>query len=127
MPNISKTSDILRMVKIIKAPIKKSELAEIAEEGFGDMVKAVVDVTQEIMAIGGELHADEEVVLSEQEGSKRTDTWGINIYPEKSEEEWIEFDSMVNLKPAQENRSRSVESPEIREKIKNIVRKLIIE
>ena len=127
MPNISKTSDILRMVKIIKAPIKKSELAEIAEEGFGDMVKAVVDVTQEIMAIGGELHVDEEVMLSEQEGSKRTDTWGINIYPEKSEEEWIEFDSMVNLKPAQENRSRSVESPEIREKIKNIVRKLIIE
>lgn len=127
MPNISKTSDILRMVKIIKAPIKKSELAEIAEEGFGDMVKAVVDVLQEIMAIGGELHADEEVMLSEQEGSKRTDTWGINIYPEKSEEEWIEFDSMVNLKPAQENRSRSVESPEIREKIKNIVRKLIIE
>lgn len=127
MPNISKTSDILRMVKIIKAPIKKSELAKIAEEGFGDMVKAVVDVLQEIMAIGGELHADEEVMLSEQEGSKRTDTWGINIYPEKSEEEWIEFDSMVNLKPAQENRSRSVESPEIREKIKNIVRKLIIE
>jgi len=115
------------MVKIIKAPIKKSELTEIAEEGFGDFVKAVVDITQEIMAVGGELHADEEVMLSEQEASKRADTWGINIYPEKSEREWIEFDSMVNLKPAQGNRSRSVEDSGIREKIKNIVRKLIIE
>jgi len=114
------------MVRIVKAPIKKSELLEIAEEGFGDFVKAVVDIAQEIMAVGGELHADEEAMLSEQEESKRMDTWGINIYPEKSEEEWIEFDSMVNLKPAQGNRSRSVEDPEIREKIKNIVRKLII-
>ena len=115
------------MIKVIKAPIKKSELAEIAKEVFGDMIKVVVDVEQEIMAIGAELHADEEVVLSEQESSKRADTWGINIYPEKSEEEWIEFDSMVNLKPAQGNRSRSVENSEIREKIRKIVRKLIIE
>ena len=70
--------------KVVKNPIKKSELLEIANEGFGDLVKAVVDVKREIMAIGGELHADEEVLLTEQEGSKRENTWGINIYPEKS-------------------------------------------
>jgi len=114
-------------IKIIKQSIVKSELLEIAKDGFGDFVKAVVDVEQEIMAVGGELHADGEVLLAEKENSKREDTWGINIYPGKPEEEWIEFDSMVNLKPAQRNRSRSVESPEIREKIVKIVSKLITE
>jgi len=114
-------------IKIIKTPIKRSELAEIAKEGFGDIVKAVADVGQEIMAVGGELHADEEVVLSEQMNSKRENTWGFNIYPEKFESEWIEFDSMVNLKPQFGNRSRNVESEETREKIRKIVRKLIID
>jgi len=113
-------------IKIVKSPIKKSELLEIASEEFGDIVKAVVDVEQEIMAIGGELHADEEVLLIEG-GSKRENTWGITIYPEKSEEEWLEFDSMINLKPIFGNRSRDIENPQIKEKIKKIVKKLIVE
>ncbi len=112
-------------IRIVKTTIKKSELLEIASEGFGDIVKAVVDVGQGIMAVGGELHADEEVLLTENEGSRRENTWGINIYPQKSENEWIEFDSMVNLKPHFGNRSRDVENPEIREKIRDIVKKLI--
>lgn len=99
----------------------------MANEEFGDLVKAVVDVQQEIMAIGGELHADEETLLSEQHESKREDTWGINLYPKKPESEWIEFDSMVNIKPQHGNRSRDVENLEIRETIKKIVKKLILE
>jgi hypothetical protein len=114
-------------IKIIKDSISRQELVKMANEEFGDLVKAVVDVERGIMAVGGELHADEEVVLTEKEGSKREHTWGINIYPQKSEPEWIEFDSMINLKPHYGNRSRDVESPEIREKIKSIVSKLIIE
>ncbi|HXF44032.1 MAG TPA: DUF5674 family protein [Candidatus Paceibacterota bacterium] len=114
-------------MKIIKSPIKKLELEEIAREEFGDVVKAVVDVEKEIMAVGGELHADEETVLNEKEGSRREDTWGINIYPKKPAEEMIEFDSMINLKPHFGNRSRDVENPEIKDKIKKVVRKLIID
>lgn len=114
-------------IKIIKNSINKKELIAIANEGFGDLVKAVVDVSQGIMAVGGELHADEEVILTEKEGSKRENTWGINIYPGRSEKEWIEFDSMINLKPHYGNRSRDVEDPKIKEKIKNIVRTLIID
>ncbi len=98
---------------------------QIAKEGFGDLVKAVVDLEQEIMAVGGELHADEEVLLMEKEGSKRENTWGINIYPERGEADWVEFDSMINLKPAQGNRSRMVENSEVQEKIKQIVGKLV--
>ena len=114
-------------IKIIKDSISHQELIEIANEGFGDFVKVVVDVEQGIMAIGGELHADEEVVLTEKENSKREHTWGINIYPKKSENEWIEFDSMINLKPHYGNRSRDVENHQIKEKIKNIVKKLVVD
>ena len=47
-------------IKIIRESIPKTELNEMAKEQFGDMVKAVVDMEQRIMAIGGELHSDEE-------------------------------------------------------------------
>lgn len=114
-------------ISIVKNPIKKPELVKIAGEVFGDVIKAVVDIERGIMAVGGELHADEEVLLTEQEGSRREHTWGINIYPKKSADEMIEFDSMVNLKPHYGNRSRYVEDAEIREKIRQIVQKLIIE
>lgn len=112
-------------LRIIKNLITKAELAETAAGQFGDLVKAVVDVEQEIMAIGGELHADGEAALLEQ-GSRQNDLWGINLYPDKSEEEWIEFDSMINLRPSQDNRSRGVEDHKIREKIKQIIKKLVI-
>lgn len=112
-------------IKIIKSPVKKSELEEIARKEFGDVVKAVVDTENEIMAVGGELHSDEEVLLQEQENSQREHLWGINLYPQKSEEEWIEFDSMINLKPALGNRSREVENLETKELIRRIVKNLI--
>ena len=73
---------------------------------------------------GGELHSDEESLLLE-EGSKQKNLWGINIYPNKSGEELIEFDSMINLRPSQGNRSRDVLDPTARQKIKEIVTQLI--
>ena len=112
-------------IKIIKSPITREELKHIASEGFGELVKVVVDLEQEIMAVGGELHADEETLLIDQEGSQREYTWGINIYPDKTGDDFIEYDSMVNLKPSFGNRTRSVENKEIREQIKKIVGTLI--
>jgi hypothetical protein len=113
-------------IKIIKDAISKKELSEMANEEFGNLVKAVVDINQGIMAIGGELHADEEVLLSEECGSKREDTWGINLYPFNGESDFIEFDSMINLKPAYGNKTRGVENLDTRENIKEIANKLII-
>ena len=112
-------------IKIIKDSISKKELTDIAEAQFGSFMKAVVDVNQEIMALGGEMHADGEAVLMEKEGSKREDVWGINLYPEKEGEELIEFDSMINIKPFCNNRSRNIEDLKTREKIRAIVNKLI--
>lgn len=114
-------------IQIVREKISKKELREIADKQFGDVVKAVVDIRQGIMAVGGELHADEEVVLTEQEQSQREYTWGINIYTQKSGDEFIAFDSMINIKPAFGNRSRTVENADIQEKIKGIVKKLMSE
>ena len=109
-----------------KNKVAISTLGEMAKKMFGNLVKAVVDIKQEIMAIDGELHADEEVLLTES-GSKRADVWGINFYPEYfGQENFVEFDSMINLKPFLGNRNRGVDDPEIRKKILEIVGNLVI-
>ena len=112
-------------IVIIKEPITRAELKKIAEKRFGDLVKAAVDIEQEIMAVGGEFHMDEQTVLHEESGSKQQDVWGINIYPDRTGDEFIEFDSMINLKPNLGNRSRDVEDPKIKDQIRQIVNKLV--
>ena len=101
-----------------------NDLKLMAQNGFGNMVKAVVDVEREIMAVDGELHADEEALLFDN-GSQQHNLWGINIYPELGGADLIEFDSLINIRPSQGNRSRGVENPEIREKIVRVVNRLI--
>jgi hypothetical protein len=110
----------------VREPITLEELRSLAQEQFGDMVKAVVDVERGIMAIGGELHADEEGALLDQD-SRQADLWGINLYPDAAGAERIEFDSMINVRPAQGNRSRSVEDAARRERIQDIVNLLVRE
>jgi len=110
--------------KIVEKNIDIKELIRIGEEGFGDMVKGVVDIEKEIMAVGGELHADEEAILLSS-GSKQEHLWGINLYPQKKDEEFIEFDSVINLKPSQGNRSRGIEIPQIQKRVKEIVERFI--
>jgi hypothetical protein len=111
-------------MKIIDKEITIQELKEMAEKMFGNLVKAVVDVEKEIMAVDAELHADEEAFLLEN-GSKQENLWGINLYPEISGDDFVEFNSMINLRPAQGNRSRGIDDVKIQEKIKSIVNKLV--
>ena len=111
-------------IEIIRSPITPADLTEKAKELFGDMIKAVVDTKRRIMAIGGELHADEERALLE-DGSLQTHLWGINLYTDLTHPDWIEFDSMINLRPNQGNRTRSVEDPAIRDEITEVVRDLV--
>lgn len=112
------------MMKIISKKIPLVQLKNMAKKSFGNLVKAVVDVEKKIMAIDGELHADEEALLLEK-GSKQENLWGINLYPEIDSADWIEFDSMINLRPASGNRSRGVDNPQLRKKITIIVNQLI--
>jgi hypothetical protein len=105
--------------------IKLEELSKMAEDMFGDLVKGVVDVSRDMMVVDAELHADEEALLIEQ-GSDQADLWGINLYPELEGDNFVEFDSMINLRPSRCNRSRGVEDPAIRERILRIVKDLVI-
>ena len=91
---------------------------------FGDMIKAVVDVKQGLLGLDAELHADIEKELLAQ-GSMQADLWGINLYPEMDGEDLIEFDSLINIRPYQGNRSRDVQDPTVRKQIIDIVNRLI--
>lgn len=112
-------------IQIISEPITSEQLKIVAIERYGDLVKAVVDVELGIMAIGGEMHADEESVLLER-GSAQANLWGINIYPDKPREKMIEYDSIINIRPRQNNRSRGVDDLEQQKRITDVVLKLVI-
>ncbi len=111
--------------KIIRDGITREELRALAREQYGDLIKAVVDVAQGIMGVGGELHVDIQSLLIREAGSHGDTTWGINLYLDQTSDDFIEFDSMVNLKPLLGNRTRGVESEEIQEKVRAIVARLI--
>jgi uncharacterized protein DUF5674 len=116
--------DLLMGATLVSEPISIQQLREAGEELFGDMVKAVVDVEKEVMAVGAELHADEEAFLLER-NSRQEDLWGINLYMNSTMSEMVEFDSLINIRPRQNNRSRGVEDAVLRERITEIVRKLV--
>ncbi|PYP41261.1 MAG: hypothetical protein DMD48_00745, partial [Gemmatimonadetes bacterium] len=111
-------------MEIIRRPIPRAHLASLAEAQFGDMVKGVVDVERRVLAIGGELHSDEEAALIE-DGSTQEHLWGINLYPTEKDEAWLEFDSMINVRPSQGNRSRNVEDGRLQDRIRQIVSALV--
>jgi len=111
-------------MKILDAVMTAAELKGIAAEMFGDMVKAVVDVDRELVAIDAELHSDLEAALLEN-GSSQKNLWGVNFYPDIAGDDFIEFDSMINLRPSQGNMSRGVDAPETRKKIIVVVNKWV--
>jgi|SRR3989344_4011826 len=111
--------------RIVKDKITIPELETLAHKQYGDIIKAVVDVKQEIMGVGGELHVDIQSILIERKNSQSQDIWGINLYLGKTGDEFIEFDSMINLKPLLGNKTRGVESLEIQNKIREIVSRLV--
>ena len=111
-------------MKIITEILLLDELKQMAAATFGNLVKAVVDVDREIVAVDAELHSDLEALLLE-DGSKQKSLWGINFYPEIQGGDFVEFDSMINMRPSQGNRSRGIENEEMRKKIIAIVVKRI--
>lgn len=109
-------------MQILKEIITKDYLNEIKDNYFGDMVKAVVDIDKELLGIDAELHADIEELFIEN-GSKQENLWGINLYPE--EEDFIEFDSLINIRPRQNNKTRGVNDENTRKKIVEVVNKWV--
>ncbi len=111
-------------MNILNKVIALDELRSMAVDTFGDLVKAVVDVERGLIAVNGELHSDLEAVLLEN-GSKQKDLWGVNFYPGLDDEDFIEFDSMINIRPSQGNVSRGVDDQEKRRRIIEVVNKWV--
>lgn len=112
--------------KLIEKCVSKAELVPLQLKGHVALVKAVVDIRRVVMIAGTSMHSDAETLLLEQ-GSEQADLWGINLYLNKSRDEWIEYDSMINLRPWQDNDSRGVDDPAIRQKIREIIDQLVKE
>ena len=112
-------------MEILTGKINRDELSCLDSGYFDDMIKAVVDIEKEIIAIDAELHADLEGLLLD-EGSRQADLWGINFLTDEDEmEEFVEFDSLINIRPKQNNRSRYVEDESVRNKILEVVEKWV--
>ena len=112
------------MVKVVKITV--AELSLMARKMFGSLVKADVDVKRKLLVVDAELHADIEQVMLD-DGSRQEDLWGINLYPDQfGTQDFIEFDSIINLKPRQGNRSRFVEDADVRDQIVKIVNEAVI-
>ncbi len=112
-------------MKIINSVISKKDLFNSEVIFDGPMIKAVVDVKNNIIAIDSNMHYELEQELLKN-NSKQDDLWGINLYPEQDGVDFIEFDSMINIRPRQNNRSRDVENGEIKEKIIKIINEKIV-
>ena len=105
--------------------ISIGELVEMSERMYDGLVKAVVDVRKRVMVVDAGMHVDEEQALLES-GSAQNDLWGINLYPEDfGTGDFVEFDSMINIRPAQGNRSRSVEDADMQAVILGIVGEIV--
>ena len=108
-------------IRIVRDKITKAEMEELAKEFYVKMVKGVADVEREIIALGGEWHMDGNQILIE-DGSKQCDLWGFNVYLADKKVEYI---SLINIRPAQNNRTLEVEDAGIRERMYNIINKLV--
>jgi Protein of unknown function (DUF5674) len=108
----------------VQTRLERAELRRLVEKHFEDMVKYVVDVARGVAAVGGELHADEEALLLEL-GSRQEDLWGANYYPGRGEDACIEYTSLINIRPAQGNRSMRIEDEAVRARVLEITFALI--
>ena len=101
--------------------ITVAELQVMADKMYGNLVKAVADVEKNILVVDAEMHVDEEQYLLEN-GSEQKNLWGFNLYPAKfGENDFIEFDSMINIRPRIKNMSRGIDDAAVRKKIQAIV------
>ena len=111
-------------MQILQEKITREHLKTLAANTFVDMIKCVADVRQGLLAVDAELHSDLESMLLEN-GSEQDYLWGFNLYPDETGDDFIEFDSLINIRSWQGNRSRDVEDENVREQIREIVSKYI--
>jgi hypothetical protein len=108
------------MMYLLNVKAKPSQIDEMLEE-YGTMIKIAVDIRREILAGGGEMHADCERLLLE-DGSEQDDIWGANWYPR---EKRVEFEALINIRPLLGNRSLVIQNQEIRNSVEMITKAML--
>ena len=111
-------------IKIINKKISEIELRDIAKVFYVFMIKGVVDIEKEILSMGGEYHMDANNILIEN-GSIQKNVWGFNWYFEKSNDDRIEYISLINIRPMQGNKTMEVQDIALRDKMKSIILKYL--
>ncbi len=109
-----------RLILIIRGRATKEQLDEMLVT-WGVFIKIVVDIEREVLAGGAERHYECEQELLKN-GSKQKDLWGADWCPYTQE---IVFESIINIRPSQNNRTMIVQSPIIRERITTITKQLL--
>jgi hypothetical protein len=112
------------IVVVSGSRIDARELRRLVDLYFEDMVKYVVDVARAVAAVGGEMHADAEQVLLES-GSQQADLWGANYWPGRGRDGCVEYTSLINIRPAQGNRSMEIQDPAIRARVRELTFSLV--
>lgn len=117
LPNLLWHNIVMKIVDSIAL----DKLQKMADKMYGILVKADVDISKKILLVDMEMHADGEAHLLGS-GSLQNDLWGINLYPGKfGTDDFVEFDSMINIRPRQGNPSRDILDESIRKQIREIV------
>ena len=111
-------------IVIVRERIDPAELERLVLLYFEDMVKYVVDVERGVIGLGGEMHADAEQLLLEN-GSRPADLWGANYYPGRGRDGCIEYTALINIRPAQGNRSMEIQDPALRERVRDLTWALV--
>lgn len=111
-------------VQLVSSRIDHAVLSKLVKENYGEMIKGVVDVAREIVALGGELHADAQAALL-QDGSHPEDIWGFNIYVDKPRQQRMDYTSFINVRPSAGNRSMEIQDHVLRKRIRTIVDSLV--
>ncbi len=108
------------MVHVIRSKATTQQMVEMLET-LNTYVKLAVDIRRGVLAGGGVMHADCESALLE-DGSQQEDVWGADWTPASQQ---VTFESLINIRPRQGNRSLDIQDPNIRSRVAQITLDLL--
>ena len=111
-------------IRIVHAPIERGELEELARSSHRALVKGVADIERKVVALGGEWHMDANTALI-TDGSEQKNLWGFNVYPKERGDKALEYISLINIRPAQGNKTMELADLNLRRTIRDILKVLI--
>ena len=108
------------MIHIIRQRAEPEQMRQMLE-ALGIYIKLAVDVERRILAGGGQLHTDCELVLLDDD-SQQHQVWGADWYPLS---QTVGYKSLINIRPSANNRSMAIQDSAMRDDIRQLVQSLL--